>query len=283
MKRWILAFFLFTGPCFASRTLTDDLGRTVVVPDHPHRLICLLPSVVDDVYSLGAGDDILAVTDYTKFPAAARSKPTIGEPLNPSLEAILALHPDLVLGSGDMNQLQTADQLQHYGIPVFMVNPHGLAGIYTSLASLGTALNRPADATRLIHSLQAREEAVRERVGGKAPVRVFMPIWYDPIITIGKHAFITEIIEAAGGVSITSDIGEEWPQVSLEAVVARHPDALLLTRGSRMTLADLIGRPGWDALSPLRTGRIYYADNRIEFPSPIAIDALEDLAKQFHP
>jgi iron complex transport system substrate-binding protein len=283
MKLCAILLLFAAVPCFASRTLTDELGRTVVVPDHPHRLVCLVPSIVDDVYSLGAGDDVIAVSDYTKFPAQAEAKPKIGAPMNPSLESIVALHPDLVLGSGDMNHVQTANQLESYGIPVFMVNPHGIAGIYTSILSLGKALHRESDAARLVQSLQVREQAVRRRVSGKPVVRVFMPVWYDPIVTIGRHAFITELIEAAGGVSITSDIAQEWPQVSLEAIVARHPDALLLVRNSKVSLSELSSRPGWDTLPAVRAGRVYYADSRIDLPSPVAIDALEDLAKQFHP
>lgn len=283
MKLCALVLLFAAVPCLASRTLTDELGRTVMVPDHPHRLICLVPSIVDDVYSLGAGDDVIAVSDYTKFPAQAEAKPKIGAPMNPSLESIVALHPDLVLGSGDMNHVQTANQLESYGIPVFMVNPHGIAGIYTSIFSLGKALHRESDAVRLVQSLQVREQAVRSRVSGKPAVRVFMPVWYDPIVTIGRHAFITELIEAAGGVSITSDIAQEWPQVSLEAIVARHPDALLLVRSSKVSLSELSSRPGWDTLPAVRAGRVYYADSRIDLPSPVAIDALEDLAKQFHP
>ena len=283
MKLWALLLLFATAPCVASRMLTDELGRTVVLPDHPHRIVCLVPSIVDDLYSMGVGDDVVAVSEYTKIPPQAEKKPKIGAPMNPSLESIVALHPDLVLGSGDMNHVQTASQLESYGIPVFMVNPHGIAGIYTSITSLGKALNRESDAARLVINLQAREKAVRNRVQGKPSVRVFMPVWYDPIVTIGNHAFITELIEAAGGASITSDIAQEWPQVSLEAVVARHPDALLLVRNSKMSLSELAGRPGWGALSAVRLGRVYYADNRIDLPSPAAIDALEDLAKQFHP
>lgn len=283
MKRLVLLLLLSPAACFASRTLTDELGRTVAVPDHPHKLVCLAPSVVDDVYSLGAGNDVIAVSEYTTYPAEAAKRPTIGAPLNPSLEKIIALHPDLVLGTGDMNHLPSIDQLERYGIPVFMVNPHGIAGIYKSIASLGHALNRESDAAHLLRDLQAREQSVRARVTGKAAVRLFMPVWYDPIVTVGRHAFITELIEVAGGNSITSDIAQEWPQVSLEAIVARHPDALLLIKGSKVSLAELTGRPGWQALSAVRDGRVFFVDKRIELPSPAAIYAMEELAKQLHP
>jgi iron complex transport system substrate-binding protein len=283
MKRLLLLLLLSPTACFASRTLTDELGRTVAVPDHPHKLVCLAPSVVDDVYGLGAGNDVIAVSEYTTYPAEAAKKPIIGAPLNPSLEKIIALHPDLVLGTGDMNHLPAIDQLERYGIPVFMVNPHGIEGIYKSIASLGHALNRESDAAHLLRDLQAREQSVRARVLDKPAVRLFMPVWYDPIVTVGRHAFITELIEVAGGNSITSDIAQEWPQVSLEAIVARHPDALLLIKGSKVSLAELSGRPGWQGLSAVREGRVFFVDKRIELPSPAAIYAMEELAKQLHP
>jgi len=284
MKRLILLLVLLSPmTCLAARKLTDELGRTVVVPDHPHRLICLAPSVVDDMYSLGAGADVIAVSDYTTYPPEAAKKPTIGAPLNPSLEKIIALHPDLVLGTGGINQIPEIDQLAHYGIPVFMVNPHGIAGIYKSILSLGEALNRQAQATVLVNDLRAREQAVRARIRGKPVTRLFMPIWYDPIITIGKHAFITELITAAGGSSVTGDIPQEWPQVSLEAIITRKPDALLLIKGSRLSLDDLVGRPGWQALAAVSDRRVYSVDKRIELPGPTAIYAMEELAKELHP
>lgn len=270
-------------PCFASRTLKDELGRTVEVPDHPHRVICLIPSVVDIVYSLGADTDIVAISDFTKYPKEALQKPSIGLPLSPSIEAIVALRPDLVLGSGDLNVLESAGSLQRLGIPVFMVDPHGVEGIYTSIFSIGKALNREADAGALVARLRARVELVKARVADKPRLRVFLAIWYDPVMTIGKKAFIGEIIEAAGGRSVTDDIAQEWPEVSLESIVSRQPDAILFIKGSKLTAEELKTRPGWEHVKAVQQGRVYYVGDQIQYPSPVAFDALEDLAKQFHP
>jgi iron complex transport system substrate-binding protein len=269
--------------CFASRTLKDELGRTVEVPDHPHRVICLIPSVVDIVYSLGADTDIVAISDFTKYPKEALQKPSIGLPLSPSIEAIVALRPDLVLGSGDLNVLESAGSFQRLGIPVFMVDPHGVEGIYTSIFSIGKALNREADAGALVARLRARVEVVKARVADKPRLRVFLAIWYDPVMTIGKKAFIGEIIEAAGGRSVTDDIAQEWPEVSLESIVSRRPDAILFIKGSKLTAEELKRRPGWEHVKAVQQGRVYYVGDQIQYPSPVAFDALEDLAKQFHP
>jgi ABC-type Fe3+-hydroxamate transport system substrate-binding protein len=277
----IMSILTLATPCFASRTLTDEMGRKVVVPDHPHRVICLMPSVTDTVFALGAGDDVVAISDYTKYPAAALTKPSVGDLIKPSIERILSLHPDLVIGF--QGPKDVTDQLERAEVPVFLINPHGIDGILHSVSTVGLALNRTPQADALVQSLQRRIDAVKARSQGQPAVRVFMPIWYDPITTIGKNAFITEIIAAAGGRSVTDDLPREWPTISLEVVLERAPDALLLVRGGKTTLQVLENRPGWSSMKALKEHRAYYVDDRINFASPVAIDALEDLAKQFHP
>jgi iron complex transport system substrate-binding protein len=270
-------------PARASRVLTDETGRTVTVPDHPHRIICLTPSVTDTVYAIGAGDEVVAISDYTKYPKVALTKPSVGDLIHPSIERILAFHPDLVIGSAPMGPSETSKQLERLGVAVYLVNPQGIAGILHAIRDVGDAVNRAPAAATLAASLQARVEAVRERTQNLPRPRVLMPVWYDPITTIGEHAFITEIIAAAGGRSITDDIAADWPQVSMEAVMQRAPEALLLVRGGKTSLDVLKDRPGWSALPAVQARRVYYVDDRIDFPSPVAIDALEDLAHEFHP
>jgi len=226
---------------------------------------------------------VIAISDYVEFPEEARKKPSVGSIMTPSLEKIISLHPDLILGTPKANSRATLDQLSKMGVPVYLVDPHGLRGILQTIASLGHALNRDSQANLLTAALERRIDKVRDSARGKAVISVFMPVWYDPVITIGKGAFITQIIEAAGGRSVTDDLAQEWPHVSMEAVVERTPAALLLMRGGKMTIDTLKEKPGWDQLPAVRASRVYYVDRRVNFPSPIAIDALEDLARQFHP
>jgi len=267
----------------ASRILTDETGRTVTLPDHPHRIVCLAPSVVDTVYALGAGADVVGITNYTRYPKDALTKPSVGDPMTPSVEAIVALHPDLVLGFEAAGLTGTTAGLTRLGVPVYLVDSHGLAGILHSIVSTGEALNRPAEAAALTNRLTARIAAVKARVHDLQRPSVLVPIWYDPIITIGKGAFMTELIEAAGARSVTDDLEQEWPQVSLEAVIARAPEALVLVRDGKITLELLAGRPGWSDLPAVKARRVYLVDDRVQLPSPVAIDALEELAREFHP
>jgi iron complex transport system substrate-binding protein len=282
-KLLLLLTILLCRHSLASRVVTDETGRKVLVPDHPHRIVCLAPSVTDAVYALGAGQDVIAISDYTHYPPEALKKPSVGSTLTPSVETILALKPDLVLGIHTPGQLQSADAITRLGVPIYFVDPQGISGILRSVTDFGQVLNRQPQAAQLVHSLEARIEAVRTRVQGKAPTRVFMPLWYDPIITIGRHAFITELIADAGGRSITDDLAQDWPQVSMEAVIARAPDNLLLVRDGKLTLDLLQNKPGWSTLAAVRERRTFFVDDSIDLPSPIAIQALEELARQFHP
>lgn len=283
---WLtLVVFVAAGlhPASASRMVTDESGRKVTVPDHPHRIVCLVPSVTDAVFALGSGDDVVAVSDYTIQPPAALKKPSIGGLVKPSIETILSYHPDLVIGTQIPGSAEVAAQLESVGVPVYLVDPRGLNGILDSVTHLGEALNRAPQAAALHASLSQRIDAVKMRTAGKPSPRVLMPVWYDPIITIGKHAFISEIIEAAGAKSVTEDLLPDWPQMSLETVIARAPDALLLIRDGKVTLDALRNRPGWNTLRAVQTGRVYYVGGGIQDPSPVAIDALEELAREIHP
>ena len=274
---------VFVLPCAANRTVHDQLGRVVSVPDHPHRIVCLMPSVTDAVFALGAGDDVIAVSDYSKYPPEAKNKISVGSLLNPSMETIVALHPDLAIGSSDFNRLKGVDQIEKYGIPVFMVRSGGIEGIYKSLLAIGNALNRNSEAQVEVQKLRDRVAVVEARVAHQPKIRVFMLIWPEPITTIGKNAFITEVVEAAGGESITDKLTEDWPVISFESLVTLVPEHLLLVHDGRVFFNDLVKRPGWDILPAIKNRSVYYTDDRMYSPSPVAIDALEELAKEFHP
>lgn len=272
-------------PVLASRRVTDELGRTVVVPDHPHRIVSLTPSLTETVYELGAGDLIVGVSDYTTFPEAARSKPSVGGLLDPSMERIVALQPDLVLMAMRLNRQETLQQLEQLSVPVFAVDPEGLAGVLQMVQSVGEAISRREEARNLVTRLAQKRDAVAGRLKGLAHPRVLVVIWYDPVLTAGSKAFITDVIRAAGADSVTADIPGSWPQISMEQVVKRSPDLLLLIKELHggITLDLLKARAGWDGLEAVRDSHVIYVDEKLELPSPSVFDALEELAKALHP
>jgi ABC-type Fe3+-hydroxamate transport system substrate-binding protein len=268
-----------------ARELRDALGRRVRVPAAPRQVVSLAPSITETIYGLGAGATIAGITDFTDWPPEARDLTSVGGVVNPSVEKIIALRPDLVIATREINRKETVDDLDRLGVSVFVVNPQGLDGTLESIRQIGAALNRTSEADQLVARLRARRAAVAARVKDLPRPRVLLVIYPDPVFTIGRGAFITEVIEAAGARSVTDDLPQSWPQISLEEVLRRNPDFLLLPLNGHTSLsaADLQRRPGWDRLEAVRHNRVLYYDERLDHSSPRAFDALEDLARKFHP
>ncbi len=263
----------------ASHRVADGAGRSVLVPDHPQRIICLAPNLADDAFRLGAGPQVVAVSSFTHIPEQAAQRTSIGSPATPSLETIVALHPDLVLATDGMNRLETVHLLEQRGIAVFVVKPVGLDGVYRSLEQLGDALDHRAQATELVRTLQAQVAAMRRASASREPRSAVVVLWADPVFTIGKPAYLTQLLNVAGVHSVTADMPQEWPQVSLESVIARQPQWLVLVRGT-LSLEQLAALPGWSDLPAVRNKKVLYVDESIELPSPACFAALQVLEEE---
>jgi iron complex transport system substrate-binding protein len=281
LATFVVLWFLLSSVAFCTRTLQDETGRTLIVPDQVKRVISLAPSLTETIYALGASSQLAAITDYTQYPPqAAKEKPSIGDILKPSVEKISTLHPDLVFAIATFNSPETIRGLERIGIPVFLVNGRGVAGVYSSVASVGHALGRDKEAEALLASLKAREQNVRAMAAKSHHPSVFLALQLDPCITAGKGAFITELIGIAGARSVTADLSQDWLRVSLEAILPRKPDYILLLNSAPFGLDDMRSRAGWNSLDAVKFGRVLHADDRLQIPSPVAFDGLEDLAKQ---
>jgi iron complex transport system substrate-binding protein len=123
---------------------------------------------------------------------------------------------------------------------------------------------------------------VREQSAGKPKPTVLLVLSIDPLITAGRNAFITEMISAAGGKSVTDDLAQDWLHLNVEAILPRKPDYIMLMQRGPVTLKDMQARAGWSSVEAVRRGRVIIADERIQIPAPVAFDGLEDLARQIH-
>jgi iron complex transport system substrate-binding protein len=265
----------------ASRVVQDETGRYVTLPDKVNRIVCLTPSVTDTIYALGAAGQIAGITDYTAYPEqAAREKKSVGDILNPSLERIFAMHPDVVIGVSTLNSPETFKGLERIGVPVFLVHGRGLAGLYSSITSIGKAIGREADAGRLVEQLKARENKVRARAAVRRHPSVFFVVQLDPCITAGRGAFITELIEAAGAKSVTDDLAQDWQRISLEAIIPRRPEYIMVMKSAPIDWKDMQERVGWKSMDAVRAHRLIRLDDRLQSPSPAAFDGLEELARE---
>ena len=278
----LLGIFAAAG---SPRIITDQTGRQVNVPDHPQRLISLAPSITETLYALGLGDRIVGDTTYCDYPPQARLKPHVGALLNPSLEKIVALKPDLVLGSADSNRIETADQLERLGIPLYGLKAHSVKDTLSSIEDLGRVLGQEARARQLVTSLNHRVEAVQGRVANLPRPKVLFVVWYQPLITAGQHSFIADAIRIAGGDSIADDLSADWPRLSLEEALHRDPDIILFSKSDSFApaLDEFQNLPGWKEFRAVKNHRLYFVSDTINRPSPRLIDALEEVAQILHP
>jgi iron complex transport system substrate-binding protein len=269
-------------------TLTDMLGRTVTLAAAPSRIVSLVPSVTEIVFALGAQDRLVGRTDFCDYPAAVRTKPSVGGMINPSLETLLALRPDLVVATDEGNREDTIQQIERLRIPIYLVHADRIAETVDLIARVGELTGRQAQVAKLTGQMLGRIEAVRRAVAPFPRPRVLYVLWPEPLIVPGRASMLTELISVAGGASITAGDGEAYPRFSLEAAVARAPEVIILADHS--TGASTAGRASpekWQRLASvpaIRAGRLHSADlSLLHRYGPRVPEGLEMLARIIHP
>ena len=290
-SRWVWACILaatlsaLLPSAAAARLVEDQTGRRVNVPENPRRLLSLAPNITEIVFALGLGDELVGDTDNCDFPPQAKSKPHVGTMVNPSLERIVALKPDLVLGTPEANRRETADQLERLGIPLYGVTANTLEGTLASIENLGKILGRAAEARSLVAQMQARIDRVEKRVEGRPKPKVLFVVWYRPLITVGPQTFISDVIRAAGGIPTGENLKGEWPRLTLEELQPQNPDVILFpkTESFSPSAEDFQRLPGWKDLQAVKDGRMFFVSETVMRPGPRLVDALEELAGILHP
>jgi cobalamin transport system substrate-binding protein len=250
------------------------------------RVVSLAPSLTESIYALGMEDLLVGDTDYCDYPADAMNKHKVGGAINPSLEEIAALKPDLVLVIKSLNRPETVQQLDRLGIAAYATDPHTMDEIRSSVRRLAEVLgNLPAGQT-LDASLLQQETALRKKLQGVAPKRVLFIVWTDPLISVGKHTFIADALEHAGAISVVQS-SQDWPQMSLEEMVRLQPEFLVFASGHSEAVSRdmeaLAKRPGWNELEAVKHRKFAVISDAVNRPAPRLFSAVKDLARQLHP
>ena len=273
-----------TAPVY--KDVVDEAGRTVHVPQPVQRIVSLAPSLTETIYALGLQDRLVGDTDYCDFPADAQKKPKVGGAINPSLEVIVALRPDLVVITKSLNRYDTVRALDGLGIPSYATDPHTVDEIISSTERLAGVLGVPEAGTSLGADLERHLADLHQRLKGLPPQRVLFIVWAEPLISVGKDTFIADALRRAGAISVV-DLAQDWPQVNLEEVVRLQPDYLVFasshSEGGPNDFEVLATRPGWRSLGAVRNRHFAVISDAVNRPAPRIVSAIEDLARQLHP
>jgi iron complex transport system substrate-binding protein len=268
----------------ATRQITDDAGRSVTLPQRVDRVVTLAPNLTEIVFAVGAGDRLVGDTTYCDYPPQAKTIAKIGDTLNPSLERIIGLKPQVVLIS-TASQLETfTQQLQNQNIAVFVTDPHDLEGVFRSIEQIGQIMSQQQQAGALVQKLRERTNAVAAAVKNATPVRVFYQASAEPLYVPGHDAFVTDLMRRAGGLSVTADVPGAWPKFSNESALAAKPDAIILPTGGSMGSANSTVAEALRNSPAALSGRVYKInDDLLARPGPRVVDGLEQMARALHP
>jgi cobalamin transport system substrate-binding protein len=275
-----------SAPAQTFREVVDETGRTVRIPQPVMRIVSLAPSMTETIYALGLQDRLVGDTDYCDYPPEAQKKQKVGGAINPSLEEIAHLRPDVVLVTRHLNTLDTVHSLDALGIPSYATDPRNVGEIIASTKRLAVVLGAPQAGAALAEELQHRLDVLRQKIGALPPRRVLFVVWTDPLISIGKDTFIADALRRAGAVSII-DSKQDWPQVNLEEVAHLQPEVLVFADSHGETTAQhldvLATRPAWRILNAVRDRNFAVISEAVNRPAPRIVTAIEELAQKLHP
>ena len=274
----------YPSPSSDARVVVDEAGRQVRLPQKIERIVSLAPNLTEIVYAVGAGDRLVGRTSYCDYPPAAKTVAEVGDTMQPSVERIIALKPQVVLIS-TASQLETfAKQLGDQRIAVYVTNPNSVDQVLSSIETLGQLFGTADQAKQVGADLRRRTQAVQAAVANQPTVKVFYQVSGEPLYTIGRDAFLTDLIRRAGGISVTADVPTAFPRYSDEAALASQPDAIILPTGGSMGNANSKVAPALKNSPAVRSNRVFKInDDLLARPGPRLIDGLEQLARALHP
>jgi iron complex transport system substrate-binding protein len=261
----------------------------------PGRIVSTSPSITEMLYALGLGARVVGVTTFCHYPPEAASKPKIGNYLQPNLETIVALRPDLVVA--EISGVRRAEHLSSLKLNVIEVDDSTVEGIYDSIQRIGRAAGVPEATGALVARIRSALDQVRERTAKLAPARVVFVVGRAPgrleeLVVAGKSSYLDEVMAIAGGNNIFRDTIAPYPKVTLEELLARNPEVIVdmgemaqtsgVTERDKRAVVALWNR--FPSLAAVKRRRVFaVASDIFVVPGPRVVEAAREFARMFHP
>jgi len=246
----------------------------------------MTPALTETLFALGVADRVVGVTTFCTYPPEARLKPKIGGYLNPSVEAILALRPDLALVSPGPGNRETAQAVRRAGVRVEVIPSETLEGAFSAITRVAGICGAEERGRTLARIMRSRIASTHARVRSLPRVKTLFCLQVDPIIAAGRGTFPSELLELAGGGNVVAP--ERYPRLGIESVMALGPEVILQARMDKTDPSDLRTElrfwAQWPTIPAMRDHRVFLVDPDITLrPGPRLADAVEYLAALLHP
>jgi iron complex transport system substrate-binding protein len=288
LRHWLAALALgLAAPVQAAEPVTvhDSFGRAVTLAAPPRRIVPIFASNVEIVASLGLADRIVGIEAYTRYPREVLDRPLVGGRLGFSVDAVVALRPDLVVVTPSRQAAnQLVDPMERIGVPIMVLLQRSVPEILDNIRLMGSVAGVPERGVEVAARFQARLDAVTRKVAGRAPPSAIMITGRlgNGLMLVAREGTYTGDAMALAGARFALPNTKTLAQVSPEAILDADPDVLLWA-GSEAGLKDLVARPGWSQMRAVKTGHARVV-SRVELliPGPRTIDGIEHLAAIFH-
>ena len=268
------------APLAASR-VADDFGDTLTLRGAPRRIVSLNPSTTELLFAIGAGGRLVGRTTYDRWPAEAIALPDLGPGLRPNVESVLATKPDLVVLYGSDDNRDAARRLRAAGVATASFRVDRIADFERVTIALGALTGDSLAARATVDSVRTTVTRVRAATASLPKPSVFWPLYDQPLLATGGGSFLNELIDVAGGRNVYAFLPEPSPRITVEDLLGRDPDVILVSPESR---ARYLGDPRWRALRAVREGRVISVDTTLVFrPGPRLGEAARSLAMLLHP
>jgi iron complex transport system substrate-binding protein len=268
-------------------TFEDDDGVSVTIESEPQRIVTFAPSATELVFALGLGDRLVGVSGpFDDYPAEATEIEQIGGAgdfgVDPNIERVVALEPDLFLTIKGGDQWKA--RLRDLGVPVVTLDATNLDDLLGDIVDAGRITGATAQAEALVDDLATEAAVVEAAVSDVAPVSCFYETFYPPLYTVGPGTFIYDLLERAGCDPVTSSSKQQYPEWSVEDLVAESPDVYLVSSESGASPRAVARRPGFEAIAAVQAGRVVPIESDLaERPGPRIVQGLREIAEALHP
>jgi iron complex transport system substrate-binding protein len=283
---FIIHLFLSVSVRGEERLLTDEIGRRVKIPLSVKRIVSLAPSITEILFDLGRDEEIVGVTDFCDYPAAALTKSKIGGFVNPSIEKIVSLRPDLIIGIKDGNRAETIHRLDDLGFSIYVINPRGFDGVMRTIGNIGEVVGREEASRRIVRNVMIKKERIVTLTRSLPKPSVFFQVGEAPMVTVGRETLANDLIRLAGGRSISENMQTSYPLYSIETVISKAPEIIIISSmDDKKNYLNLIAMwQNWKSIPAVKRKRVYVVDsNLVDRPSPRIVEGLEAMGKMIHP
>lgn len=281
MKKLMLALAFASGAAQASITVIDDTGSRVTLAQPAQRVISMAPHVTELLFAAGGGKRIVGAINYSDFPAEAKGIPTIGSNSQLDMERVIALKPDLVIVWDSGTTARQAQQLASLGVPVFRSEPRRFEQVASSIVRFGQLLGTEAVAARAAAAYRDDIARLQQRYGSQPQVAVFYQVWDRPIYTLNGNQIVSDAIRTCGGRNVFAGLQAVAPEVSVEAVIAQDPEAIVGDMPHGQEDAGIAIWKPYRAITAVKRGNLFTVNGELlTRPGPRTVQGAAELCEK---